>query len=181
VKQKAAELTPENVARGMGGFFNGWRRKVGLVILLMACVFAAVWVRSKRIEDEFSFPVGPHSTVQLISARSFAMIVRINIETTDSTQTVPLFLSRTPTVWFRSQPHNDDPTVFYEHISLEHGIDPHRSWTADIHWIIETSNVSCQSIHLPCWIIVIPLTVIALCLLLSKPRQLNQMKISEPI
>ena len=164
----------------MGDYFKPWRRTLGLLTLLMACVFAALWVRSKRIEDEFSFPVGPHSTVQLISACSFLMIARINVEKPDSRQTVPVFLSRPPTVWFRSQPHNDDPTVFYEHISLEHGIDPHRSWMADVHWSIATSNVSCQSIHLPCWVIVIPLTLISLWLFFSEPRKAIQKKLTEP-
>ena len=30
----------------MFNYFRGWRRKAGLVTLLMACVFAAGWVRS---------------------------------------------------------------------------------------------------------------------------------------
>jgi hypothetical protein len=35
----------------MGEFFWGWRRKVGLMTLLMACVFAAGWVRSFYVRD----------------------------------------------------------------------------------------------------------------------------------
>lgn len=32
-------------------FFKPWRRKLGLLTLLMACVFAAGWVRSRFSED----------------------------------------------------------------------------------------------------------------------------------
>lgn len=35
----------------MGGFFKGWRRKIGIVTLLMACVFAGGWVRSFHFGD----------------------------------------------------------------------------------------------------------------------------------
>ena len=35
----------------MGDFFKGWRRKVGCVTLVMACVMAAIWVRSFVIID----------------------------------------------------------------------------------------------------------------------------------
>jgi len=32
----------------MGEFFKGWRRKTGVVTLVMACVFTGGWVRSYR-------------------------------------------------------------------------------------------------------------------------------------
>ena len=35
----------------MGEFFNGWRRKVGLVTLVIACLLATGWVRSCRYYD----------------------------------------------------------------------------------------------------------------------------------
>ena len=35
----------------MGDYFHGWRRKIGVVTLVMACVFAAGWVRSHWIAD----------------------------------------------------------------------------------------------------------------------------------
>lgn len=30
----------------MGEFFTGWRRKIGSLMLALACVFAAGWFRS---------------------------------------------------------------------------------------------------------------------------------------
>lgn len=35
----------------MGEYFKPWQRKIGVVALLMACVFAAGWVRSGTVED----------------------------------------------------------------------------------------------------------------------------------
>lgn len=37
----------------MNTYFRGWRRKLGVVTLLLACVFAAAWVRSLRVDDRY--------------------------------------------------------------------------------------------------------------------------------
>ena len=42
----------------MGDFFRGWRRKVGCITLMMACAFAAGWVRSKSRQDDVRISVG---------------------------------------------------------------------------------------------------------------------------
>src|SRR4051812_21970080 len=39
----------------MGEFFKGWRRKLGVVTLVMACGFIGPWVRSLYIMDTFAF------------------------------------------------------------------------------------------------------------------------------
>ena len=39
-------------------YFRGWKRKAGLVTLLMACVFAACWIRSTLVQTTVSFPTG---------------------------------------------------------------------------------------------------------------------------
>jgi len=41
----------------MGEFFYGWKRMVGVLTLVMACVFAAGWVRSlMSIQDLLTIP-----------------------------------------------------------------------------------------------------------------------------
>ena len=35
----------------MGGFFHGWRRKVGCITLLVACLLAGMWIRSNAAYD----------------------------------------------------------------------------------------------------------------------------------
>jgi hypothetical protein len=38
----------------MREFFHGWRRKVGVAALVMACVLGCIWYRSTLIGDRFS-------------------------------------------------------------------------------------------------------------------------------
>lgn len=40
----------------MPKFFHGWRRKLGCLTLLLACVFAVGWVRSPFIQDAIHIP-----------------------------------------------------------------------------------------------------------------------------
>lgn len=42
----------------MREFFNGWRRKVGRITLVMVCVFAGVWVRSLFRYESIAFYEG---------------------------------------------------------------------------------------------------------------------------
>lgn len=60
----------------MRNFFNGWKRKVGCVTLLMASLLASLWITSLRLTNNTSFSFGDHSLVQLIS-REETMAVRI--------------------------------------------------------------------------------------------------------
>lgn len=39
----------------MREFFRGWRRKVGCVLLGVACVFLALWVRAHLVDDDFDY------------------------------------------------------------------------------------------------------------------------------
>jgi hypothetical protein len=52
----------------MREFFRGWRRKVGCVTLVMACVFAVAWVRSFFIWDVLTFPVGRDASFEVLSS-----------------------------------------------------------------------------------------------------------------
>jgi hypothetical protein len=40
----------------MNTFFHGWRRKVGVAALVMACIVTGVWIRSRDICDTIHFP-----------------------------------------------------------------------------------------------------------------------------
>jgi len=48
----------------MGEFFHGWRRRIGLVTLMVACVFTAGWVRSLGACDQIHCSVFPSETLQ---------------------------------------------------------------------------------------------------------------------
>jgi hypothetical protein len=51
----------------MHTFFYGWRRKVGVVTLVMACVFMGVWIRSRVAPDTITIFARNGSLAQLIS------------------------------------------------------------------------------------------------------------------
>ena len=51
----------------MREFFRGWKRKLGVVTLVLACVFAAGWVRSLSVCDQFSMPLRKHHHVYFAS------------------------------------------------------------------------------------------------------------------
>ena len=42
----------------MDEFFDGWRRKAGVITLVVACAFAVGWVRSVFCSDDFEWEVG---------------------------------------------------------------------------------------------------------------------------
>ena len=42
----------------MREFFKGWRRKAGVILLVMACVVTAVWIRSSIVVDFMHFEIG---------------------------------------------------------------------------------------------------------------------------
>ena len=42
----------------MREFFNGWRRKVGCVLLVMALAVTGAWIRSVVVADTFLFAIG---------------------------------------------------------------------------------------------------------------------------
>jgi hypothetical protein len=106
----------------MKEFFKGWRRKLGVVTLLMACVFMAGWlvIPGSWFEDE---TVGLDFTISA-GATGFS--------------------------------------VNWQGFSSTFGL------SSEFEWLI------------PYWSVTIPLTLISLWLLLSKPRKSNQREITEP-
>ena len=42
----------------MKEFFHGWRRKTGVVSLVMACAVMGLWLRSLKVWDFYAFPAG---------------------------------------------------------------------------------------------------------------------------
>lgn len=80
----------------MREFFNGWRRKVGCVVLVMACGLTSAWVRSKHTQDAVCFRLANRGQVLYSASGSIYY------------WTVP-FSQVTPTEWpqwHRSLPSN---------------------------------------------------------------------------
>jgi len=52
----------------MRDLFKGWRRKAGVVVLVMACGLVGMWARSFHTEDMYVYPIEPYVTDLLFSS-----------------------------------------------------------------------------------------------------------------
>lgn len=61
----------------MGSYFKPWRRKLGLFVLVLACVCAAVWVRGIGTKDVYQFGNGEGKVFHtLVSSHHGLMWIR---------------------------------------------------------------------------------------------------------
>ena len=141
----------------MGGFLKPWRRKIGVVTLLMACAIGAAWVRSLSVIDGISFATGIEMTESVVSAGGFVSLQtkcdRETVQTTFERNTIPL-------------PDGFDgfnhPAMKWRWRCCGFGVGEIPAEVYDGAMI--TMRV------IPYWSIVIPLTALSASLLLSKSR-----------
>jgi len=148
----------------MSEFFRGWKRKVGVATLIVACVFAALWVRGQTIKDVYQFGSGEGPFFNtLVSSRFGLMWLRY--QATDGTT-----YSWNPG-WFEV-PIDATTTLHSGECRLIYDIQWRLTW-----WGFDFCNSAkgdqIHAVHrnIPYWSIVIPLTLISAWLLLGKPRQ----------
>jgi hypothetical protein len=154
----------------MGDYFKPMRRKIGILTLVMACVFAGVWVRSEMIYDDFhlELPIDRRHTLAIES-----MFGRIEVAATFyNTQR-----RRSPPAHFATQ-----TITFNEN---EGDFEFSNCWLPTIKgvWgrLDEVDSWSGYIVVLPYWSITVPLTLLSAYLLLSKPRKSTPKKLFEPI
>ena len=144
----------------MGDFFKGWRRKIGVVSLVMACVFMGGWVRSFVFGDYFQWNCGCCSTNGnlLITPPDLSEIhwewpewSVTNVSAAEEEST----LNEMPWKWRFMGFGDGEFSIFF--------------------------GAKIRVILLPYWSLVIPLTLISAFLLLIKPRKSNQKNVIEPI
>lgn len=58
----------------MGDYFKLWRRKIGVVTLLMACVFMVAWMRSLIATDSVTLPFKNQSGTDTIIVTRAGMV-----------------------------------------------------------------------------------------------------------
>jgi hypothetical protein len=137
------------------GYFKPLRRKFGVVTLSLACAFMAGWMRSQTISESISFRGSP-SRVHVLSSR--ASFLRWNCRGGDSPER---FYART------KFDHDSIAALVNDDLQIDHrwrmcgfqsvsGLTPSGVPTAI--WIIPFASI------------VIPLTLLSVWLLLSKPR-----------
>ncbi len=153
-------------------FFHGWRRKLGVVTLVMACVAMGGWVRSQYVQDTILLPgMVPHICIindshgiQRLILGEYGPLhhdewleVRLKWLCEPPSESIYSELDRSHIVWRYSLIGFDfgefvPPSTFVHSLSTA------------LHERVTLANV-------PHWSVVIPLTLLSAWLLLSKPRK----------
>jgi hypothetical protein len=159
----------------MREFFRGWRRKVGCVTLVMACVVMGLWIRGFHWQDSAEFC--PSRTIYTTSSgygyfafQAFEFPARGAALSQSSVSTSPLRLLQMG--WNSSL------------ITEELGeFAPWKGAESEAHWkwqsfLVGTASFDTVNLNysksyaiIPCWSIAIPLTLLSAYLILWKPRK----------
>lgn len=158
----------------MKEFFRGWRRKGGVLTLLMACVLTGGWMRSLSTRDLFNFPIDHTRLLMLVSNGR-------NVE------------------WDLYENQAGIPACDF-HYSLEPRDDSFHVEGVEARWQWSVlgfqagvydyrgngrggslTGITSHMCKLPYWSIILPLNLISAWLLLSKTLPPAQKKINEPI
>jgi len=156
----------------MGAFFHGWRRKVGLLSLVMALVFVGFWIKSSF--QTFGIQIGRERRIDAVMVYSDGCSWA-----TWKPQGTELF---TPDEIFFSWWFHKEVVIRFADVRRDREVDwryrffgierLRRSW----------NKASETAIIIHHWLVVIPLTLLsAYLLLLSKPRISTQKKNIRPI
>ncbi|MEI8021667.1 MAG: hypothetical protein WCH39_25885 [Schlesneria sp.] len=133
-------------------FFKGWRRKVGALTLVIACVFAAGWLRSLHSREfifiEFEIPIGG----------------RINVYS--SANQLDILLQRS-TGWYLDF-GKADPVVTLKALNGVWFFDIQKIEEEIVDGVLQVSPG--YEVRIYFYVIVIPLTLLSAYLLLTKPR-----------
>jgi hypothetical protein len=175
----------------MGEYFKPWRRKIGVITLMMACVFMGGWVRSLEFIDVFNCPIGKSNSMAVASSDG-AITWRVGWNKVNPWQEVALFTWPTTTykTWLSTRLRCDlASTTDYRYRF------PFPTGEGDsVVWFLKWSGFGiggtppkewdfCQQKYLIVryWSMTVSLNLISLCLLFSRPRKSNPKKITEPI
>ena len=149
----------------MGEFIKGWRRKTGVLTLLMACVFTVGWVRSCATLDVITVSLGGHRGVVLVSGSQKCLLL-VKDELPRQAIVKKILQGRSiHEVW---------------PIGLDDGAAwafDHRSAKAQLGTISQSNpnqGEASKIQQLPYWCVVMPLTLLSFWLLLFKPRTLTR-------
>jgi hypothetical protein len=147
----------------MWQFFHGWRRKAGVVALVMAIWFVECWVRGHAVKDVIQFGNGSGVVFDsIILSRHGLMWVRYEsldlsaFGWTPGWSVVPI--EQAPSL------HSGESRIVY---------NTKWRWSWFGFDFCDASNADSRSFHrnIPYWSVTIPLTFLSACLILWKPRQ----------
>lgn len=152
----------------MHTFFHGWRRKMGLATLVMACVVAAGRIRSPAIQDTITIGSGTSSQFKLISVLNRLVVAKLLTEGTEF-PTAPFWDAQNASEnsWALNFQFSKwvSPTIF---TSLNTDL-----YTFGSGPIMRSDTANCEVTFcsFPYWFIDMPLTLLSAYLILWKPRK----------
>jgi hypothetical protein len=155
----------------MRDFFKGWRRKVGCVTLMMACVFMAGWMRSTSVVDEFSFLDRTKYDVYCDSSRGCIGWVFINDKRRPSNTS--LWNKLRSMIWMT----NPNPIDVFNGAEWQFR---RAGFGSGKYFYDVNTPFDGTVITVPYWSIVVPLALVSANLLLSESRQSIPKKSLEP-
>ena len=145
----------------MGDYFKPLRRKIGVMMLLVACVFAAGWMRSQFIQDSVSCSFGGATDHAIFSVdRHIAISIQYGTN------------RDLPFVWPRWNTLSEtDIEEFFSYPDFSKHPDISWKWRSFCFSMmkIEWSGSSSFTWVIPYWAIISPLILLSAWLLLSKP------------
>lgn len=172
---------------------RGWKRKTGVLTLLMALMFMAAWVRSVTTFDMICLPGITTNCFVVSGGQRFIAIRAGHLDMEGGTLLVS---GDDATNWYVDT-HNKRHKRGIEQVSSPDAIAYLKLFAkpGSVHfgyyWISERADrvgifppddENRQLVSMfPYWSIVIPLTLVSLWLLLSKPHQSAPKKIIEPV
>lgn len=149
----------------MREFFKGWRRKVGCVALVVACVFTSGWIRSFGTTDWLSMRGRGEARPPLKIVSSIGSFAILPMKYSSSMNwirsfdlTLPHLESAGP-ISIEMRPANF--TWHWKHCGFGYATESNNSYgPVRFYWLF----------MVPYWSLVLPLTLLAAYLILWKPR-----------
>ena len=153
----------------MGEFFKGWRIKIGVMTLVMACVFLGGWVRSRSTVDLMTLYYAKSNCIFVSGGERFLFVLgdkQVQSETNDRDEGVDYRIARWPDATKKLTTHWHSLNASTVKVYLSR---------------INRDTIISSYMMVPYWSIIIPLTLMSAWLLLSKPRKLRQSTTVQPI
>lgn len=144
----------------MNDYFRLPRRKAGVVMLIVACLFAAGWTRSSSTQDTLTVFFSQSFGLKLVSTGQRLILVKIHNKSNE-----PLLTS-----FWESEPSRADAWIMRlagssAACSGANGVAP-----SSVDLGFGNMHVRANWHSVPYWAVVPPITLLAAWLLLSKPR-----------
>lgn len=165
----------------MGEFLRGWRRKIGVVTLLLACMFLAGWLRSALAEDSLSIRLDKWTEQRFVSSAFGVCWLKVHtagfkMETLTGEKSWIRFKSiQSPPPKQRFRPYYVGVDYKICQVFDKSGFIFGRTFLDEVFFDVEDTFWV-----FPYWSIVLPLTALSAFLLLSKPRRSSFKELNEP-